>query len=235
MAERERDLEVLLGTEERFSPSSEFVAQANISDPAVYDEAEADFEAWWRRWADELDWFEPFETVLSWDAPWAKWFEEGRINASHNCLDRHVSAGRGDKVAYHWVGEDGATRDITYAELLDETKRFANVLKSLGVEAGDVVGIFMPMVPETPAAMLGCARIGATHNVVFGGFSVQSVKERMEVSDAKLLVTADANMRRGKPIPMKAQVDDILGDLPKLEHVVVVRRGGEETPMKEGR
>jgi acetyl-CoA synthetase len=234
MAE-EADLEVLLKEEERFEPPDEFVEQANFSDPAVYDEADQDFEAWWEGWAKELDWFEPWETVLEWDAPWAKWFQEGKLNASHNCLDRHVEAGRGDKVAYHWVGEDGATRDVTYAELLEMTKRFANAMKSLGVEKGDVVGIYMPMIPETPAAMLACARIGATHNVVFGGFSVEAVKERMEVSDAKLLVTANANLRRGKPIPMKEQVDAVLDDLPKMEHVVVVKRADTDTPMKDGR
>jgi acetyl-CoA synthetase len=231
----EVDLEVLLKEEERFAPPPEFAEQANISDPAVYDEAERDFEAWWERWAKELDWFEPWQTVLEWDAPWAKWFQEGKLNASHNCLDRHVENGRGDKVAYHWIGEDGETRDVTYAELLETTKRFANVMKSLGVEKGDVVGIYMPMIPETPAAMLACARIGATHNVVFGGFSVEAVKERMEVSDAKLLVTANANLRRGKPIPMKEQVDAVLDDLPKMEHVVVVKRADTETPMKDGR
>jgi acetyl-CoA synthetase len=177
----EADLEVLLKDEDRFEPPAEFVAQANFSDPAVYDEAERDFEAWWEGWAKELDWFEPWQTVVEWDPPFAKWFQEGTLNASHNCLDRHVEAGRGDKVAYHWVGEDGATRDVTYTELLDLTKRFANVMKSLGVGKGDVVGIYMPMIPETPAAMLACARIGATHNVVFGGFSVEAVKERMEV------------------------------------------------------
>ena len=234
MAE-ELDLEVLLKDEERFAPPPEFVEQANFSDPAVYDEAERDFEAWWERWAKELDWFEPWQTVLEWDAPWAKWFQEGKLNASHNCLDRHVDDGRGDKVAYHWIGEDGETRDVTYADLLDMTKRFANVLKSLGVEKGDVVGIYMPMIPETPAAMLACARIGATHNVVFGGFSVESVKERMETSDAKVLVTANANLRRGKPIPMKEQVDAVLGDLPKMEHVVVVKRADTDTPMEDGR
>ncbi len=231
----EPDLEVLLKDEDRFPPPPEFVDQANFSDPAIYDEADADFEAWWERWAKELDWFEPWQTVLEWDAPWAKWFQEGKLNASHNCLDRHVDAGRGDKVAYHWVGEDGDTRDITYAELLEMTQRFANVMKSHGVAKGDVVGIYMPMIPETPAAMLACAPIGATHNVVFGGFSVESVKERMEVSDAKLLVTANANMRRGKPIPMKEQVDTVLDDLPKMEHVVVVRRADTDTPMKDGR
>ena len=231
----EPDLEVLLKDEERFAPPPDFVEQANFSDPAIYEEADADFEGWWERWAKELDWFEPWQTVLEWDAPWAKWFTEGKLNASHNCLDRHVEAGRGDKVAYHWIGEDGDTRDITYAELLEMTQRFANVMKSLGVEKGDVVGIYMPMIPETPAAMLACARIGATHNVVFGGFSVEAVRERMEVSDAKLLVTANANLRRGKPIPMKEQVDAVLDDLPKLEHVVVVKRADTETPMKDGR
>ena len=231
----EPDLEVLLKDEDRFEPPPDFVEQANFSDPAIYDEADSDFEAWWERWAKELDWFEPWQTVLEWDAPWAKWFQEGKLNASHNCLDRHVDAGRGDKVAYHWIGEDGDTRDVTYSELLDMTKRFANVMKSLGVEKGDVVGIYMPMIPETPAAMLACARIGATHNVVFGGFSVEAVKERMDVSDAKLLVTANANLRRGKPIPMKEQVDAVLDDLPKMEHVVVVKRADTETPMKDGR
>jgi acetyl-CoA synthetase len=233
--EVERDLEVLLKEEERFEPPEDFVKQANFSDPAIYDEAEKDFEAWWERWAKELDWFEPWQTVLEWNPPWAKWFQEGKLNVSHNCLDRHVDAGKGDKVAYHWVGEDGATRDVTYAEMLDMVKRFANVLKGLGVEKGDVVGIYMPMLPETPAAMLACSRIGATHNVVFGGFSVEAVRERMDVSDAKVLVTADATLRRGKPTPMKANVDEVLDQLPKLEHVVVVNRTDSDCPMQEGR
>jgi acetyl-CoA synthetase len=233
--EVERDLEVLLKEEDRFEPPEDFVKQANFSDPAVYDEAEKDFEAWWESWAKKLDWFEPWQTVLDWDPPWAKWFKEGKLNASHNCLDRHVDAGKGDKVAYHWVGEDGDTRDVSYSELLDMTKRFANALKDLGVEKGDVVGIYMPMLPETPAAMLACARIGATHNVVFGGFSVEAVRERMEVSSAKVLVTADATLRRGKPTPMKAGVDEVLGQLPDLEHVVVVKRTDEDCPMEDGR
>jgi acetyl-CoA synthetase len=231
----ERDLEVLLKEEDRFEPPEEFVKQANFSDPAIYDEAERDFEAWWERWAKELDWYEPWQTVLEWNPPWAKWFQEGKLNVSHNCLDRHVNAGKGDRVAYHWVGENGDTRAVTYGELLEMVKRFANVLKSLGVQRGDVVGIYMPMLPETPAAMLACARIGATHNVVFGGFSVEAVRERMEVSDAKVLVTADATLRRGKPTPMKANVDEVLGSLPKLEHVVVVNRTDSDCPMQEGR
>ena len=231
----DRDLEVLLEDGERFAPPEEFVAQANVTDPAVYDEANADFESYWERWAKELDWFEPWQNVLEWNPPWAKWFPEGRINASHNCLDRHVDAGRGDRVAFHWVGEDGETRDVTYAELLDMTKRFANVLKGLGVGKEDVVGIYMPMVPEAPAAMLACARIGAAHNVVFGGFSTESVRERMETSGAKVLVTANSSLRRGKPLPMKAGIDEIAGDLPELEHVVVVKRTDEHCEMTEGR
>jgi acetyl-CoA synthetase len=232
--EVEPDLDVLLKTEDEFPPPEDFVEQANASDPSIYDEGE-DYEAWWAKWAKELDWFEDFETVLEWDPPWAKWFKEGKLNVSHNCLDRHVDAGSGDKVAYHWIGEDDERRDVTYAELLEMTQRFANVLKDLGVEKGDVVGIYMPMIPETPAAMLACARIGATHNVVFGGFSAESVKERMEVSDAKVLVTANTSLRRGKPMPMKTSVDEVIDKLPKLEHMVVVRRTDDDCPMKEGR
>jgi acetyl-CoA synthetase len=235
MATQERDLEVLLKTEDRFPPPPEFAAQANASDPAIYDEAERDLEAWWEKWAGELEWFEPWQTVLEWNPPWAKWFKEGKLNVSHNCLDRHVAAGKGDKVAYHWIGEDDTRRDVTYGELLEMTGRFANVLKDLGVGKGDVVGIYMPMIPETPAAMLACARIGATHNVVFGGFSVEAVRERMEVSDAKLLVTCNSSLRRGKPMPMKANLDEVVDKLPKLEHVVVVRRSDDDTPMQDGR
>ncbi|MEA2483448.1 MAG: acetyl-CoA synthetase [Thermoleophilaceae bacterium] len=236
MAEEvEPDLEVLLKTEDTFPPPDEFAQQANAGDPSIYDEADKDFEGWWERWAKELDWFEEWQTVLDWDPPWAKWFKEGKLNVSHNCLDRHVEAGKGDKVAYHWIGEDDERRDVTYAELLEMTQRFANGLKELGVEKGDVVGIYMPMIPETPAAMLACARIGATHNVVFGGFSAQSVKERMEVSDAKVLVTCNTSMRRGKPMPMKSNVDDVVGDLPKLQHVVVVKRTDDDCEMQDGR
>src|SRR4051794_37832585 len=234
MAAEERDLEVLLKTEDRFPPPEEFVSQANASDPSIYEEAE-DFEAWWAKWAKELDWFEDFQTVLEWNPPWAKWFKEGKLNVSHNCLDRQVAAGKGDKVAYHWIGEDDSRRDVSYAELLEMTQRFANVLKDLGVQKGDVVGIYMPMIPETPAAMLACARIGATHNVVFGGFSVEAVRERMEVSDAKVLVTCNTSMRRGKPMPMKSNLDEVVDDLPKLEKVVVVKRTDDDCEMKEGR
>src|SRR6478672_8008020 len=234
MSTQEKDLEVLLKTEDTFPPPDDFAKQANASDPSIYDEGE-DFENWWSGWAKKLDWFEDFSEVLEWNPPWAKWFQDGKLNVSHNCLDRHVEAGLGDKVAYHWIGEDDSRRDVTYAELLESTQRFANVLKDLGVGKGDVVGIYMPMIPETPAAMLACARIGATHNVVFGGFSVEAVRERMEVSEAKVLVTANSSLRRGKPLPMKANLDEVVDQLPKLEHVVVVRRTDDDCEMKDGR
>src|SRR3954470_2059900 len=152
--EERDDLEVLLREEETFPPPDDFAEQANASDPSIYDEAEKDFEGWWESWAKKLDWSEPWQTVLEWNPPWAKWFKEGKLNASHNCLDRHVQAGKGDKGAYHWIGEDDSRRDVSYAVLLEMTQRFANVLKDLGVQKGDVIGIYMPMIPETPAAML---------------------------------------------------------------------------------
>ncbi|HKG36057.1 MAG TPA: acetate--CoA ligase [Solirubrobacterales bacterium] len=238
----EPELDVLLKTEQTLPPPEEFAAQANASDPEIYDRADADPETWWASWAQKLDWIEPWEEVLDWsEPPFAKWFAGGKLNVSANCLDRHVEAGRGDKVAFHWEAEnaddlgEGGRVSVTYSDLLDSTQRFANVLRDLGVGRGDVVGIFMPMLPETIAAMLACARIGAIHNVVFGGFSVESVRERMDVSDAKLLVTADATLRRGEPVPMKAKIDEVLPSLPKLEHVVVVDRCGTNPPMTGGR
>jgi acetyl-CoA synthetase len=237
-AERTRrpELDVLLRTEQTFPPPPEFAAQANASDPETYERADADPETWWASWAEKLEWTKPWSQVLDWsDPPFAKWFVGGTLNASANCLDRHVAAGQGDRVAFYWEGEDATRREITYADLLAETQRFANALRSLGVGKGDVVGIFMPMVPEAVVAMLACARIGAIHNVVFGGFSAEAVKERMAFSDAKLLVTADATLRRGEPVPMKPSVDEILGELPKMEHVVVVDRCNTDPPMTEGR
>jgi acetyl-CoA synthetase len=224
-------------TEEVFAPPEDFVASSEFSDPSVYERAEADPEGWWESWAQKLKWQEPWHQVLDWDAPWAKWFVGGKLNVSENCLDRHVEMGNGEKVAYHWIGEDGATKAITYAHLLEETSRIANALKSLGVAPGDVVGIYLPMIPEAPAAMLACARIGAVHNVVFGGFSAEAVGERMDTSNAKVLITADATLRRGKPLPMKAALDEVLETLPHVEHVLVCNRtdGAIDTPMTEGR
>ncbi len=222
--------------QELFEPPAEFSRQALISDESIYDEAAADPQAWWAKQAEALDWFEPWDEVLDEsNAPFYKWFVGGKLNASYNCLDRHVEAGRGDRVAFHWRGEGGEERDVTYAELLRDTKRLANVLKERGIEPGDVVGIFLPMIPEVAVAMLACARIGAPHNVVFGGFSPDSVKERMEFSDAKALITVDQARRKGKSADIKSAVDEFLGDVPSIETVVVVRHTGAEVDMTEGR
>jgi acetyl-CoA synthetase len=233
---RGSELDVLLHTEQTFAPPPEFAAQANASDPEIYERADSEPETWWASWAEKLEWMKPWDRVLDWSGPpFAKWFVGGTLNASANCLDRHVKAGNGGRTAFFWEGEDASRREVSYADLLDETQRFANALRGLGVGKGDVVGIYMPMVPEAVISMLACARIGAIHNVVFGGFSAESVKERMAFSDAKLLITADATLRRGEPVPMKPSVDEILGALPKMEHVVVVDRCRTAPPMTEGR
>ncbi len=200
-------------------------------------EAAADPEAWWLRQATELlDWAqEPSEGLDDSNPPFYKWFADGKLNASANCLDRHVEAGRGERVAFHWRGEEGEERDITYAELLADTQRFANALKDVGVGTGDIVGIYLPMIPEVVVAMLACARIGAPHNVVFGGFSAEAVRERMEFSEAKALVTVDGARRKGKTAPIKQQVDEQMDDLETLETIVVVRHTGIDCPMREGR
>jgi acetyl-CoA synthetase len=222
-------------TVERFEPQ-EFRETAQVTGEWIYDEASTDELGFWAQQARELHWDTPFTTVLDdSDPPFYKWFTDGRLNVSYNCLDRHVEAGRGEKVAYHWVGEEGETRDITYAQLLAEVQRFANGLKALGVGKGDVVGIFLPMVPEVVVAMLACARIGAVHNVVFGGFSPASVRERMEVSTAKALVTADGARRKGRTAAVKASVDAAIGNLESLRHIVVVRVTGAQVPMMDGR
>ncbi len=232
----ERELEELLGVE-KFEPSAEFRERANWSDPAVYEQAAADPEGWWLRQATELlDWeTEPTKGLNDADPPFYKWFEDGRLNASANCLDRHVAAGNGERVAYHWRGEEGEERDVTYADLHRDVQRFANALTDLGVGKGDVVGIYLPMIPEVVVAMLACARIGAPHNVVFGGFSAESVRERMEFSQAKALVTVDGARRKGKTAPIKPAVDEQMGGLGSLETIVVVRHTGIECPMTAGR
>jgi acetyl-CoA synthetase len=219
----EAHLEELLDVE-RFDPPADFAADATITGVPQDD----DWQQAWAQRAEDLHWFSRWDTVLD-DAnpPFYKWFTGGRINASYNCLDRHVEAGTGERVAFHWRGEEGEERDITYAELLRDVQRFANVLKDRGVEAGDVVGIYLPMIPEVVVAMLACARIGAPHNVVFGGFSAESVAERMEFSDAKLLVTVDGARRKGKTAPIKEQVDGCMPDLP----CIVVRHTGIDAPM----
>ena len=221
---------------ERFEPPSSFREKALLNDPAVYAQAAADPQAWWAKQAEQLAWFKPWDRVLDdSNPPFYKWFEGGTINASYNCLDRHVEAGRGERIALHWAGEEGERRDITYAELLAEVKRFASALKDQGVRKGDVVGIYLPMIPEVVVAMLACARIGAPHNVVFGGFSAEAVRERMEFSEAKALITVDGAARKGKTAPVKDRVDEVMGDLATLETIVVVRSKGTPCQMKQGR
>ncbi|HWD11300.1 MAG TPA: acetate--CoA ligase [Solirubrobacteraceae bacterium] len=234
-SELDEELASLLDVE-RFEPPSEFRASALLSDPAVYEQAAADPQGWWTAQAEQLDWFQRWTRVLDDDdPPFYKWFTGGTLNVSYNCLDRHVIAGRGDRVAFHWRGEDGEERDITYAELLAQVEGFASALKGLGVAKGDVVGIYLPMIPEVVVAMLACARIGAPHNVVFGGFSAEAVRERMEFSDAKVLITVDGAARKGKTAAVKDRVDEVMGDLERLEKIVVVRSKGVDCQMLEGR
>jgi acetyl-CoA synthetase len=231
----EQELERMLEIE-RFPPPDEFPAHALLQDPSVYDEAARDPQGWWAKQAEALAWFERWDTVLDdSNPPFYKWFVGGKLNASYNCLDRHVEAGRGERVAYHWRGEEGEERDVTYADLYRDVQRFANALKDLGIKPGDVVGIYLPMIPEVVVAMLACARIGAPHNVVFGGFSAESVRERMEFSEAKALITVDGARRKGKTAPIKQQVDEHMGELETLEHIIVVRHTGIDVSMREGR
>ncbi len=233
--ELDRELAELLEIES-FEPPPEFREHALLSDPAVYEEAARDPRGWWAGQAERLHWFEPWETVLDdSNPPFYKWFVGGRLNASYNCLDRHVLEGRGERVAFHWHGEAGEQREITYAELLAEVQRLANALKDLGVRRGDVVGIYLPMIPEVVVSMLACARIGAPHNVVFGGFSAEAVRERMEFSEATLLITVDGAARKGKTAPVKDRVDEVMGDLSTLQRIVVVRSKGVPCQMQEGR
>lgn len=217
-----------------FPPSDHFQANAIIADRSLYEEAEADRLGFWARQARELvTWFDDFETVLEWDLPFAKWFVGGKLNVSYNCLDRHVEAGQGDKVAFYWEGEPGDTRTITYNELFEEVSKFANVLKDLGVEKGDRVCIYMPMILELPVAMLACSRIGAPHSIVFGGFSADSLSDRIDDASAKVLITADGGYRRGDHFPLKDTADASVSATSTIESVVVVRRTGQDVEWNE--
>ncbi len=219
-----------------FPPSDAFKKDTLVASPFLYDEANEDFEGFWaRQAADLLDWDEDWHTILEWDLPFAKWFVGGKLNVCHNAVDRHVAAGRGGTVAYHWEGEPGDKRTITYADLHADVQRFANVLKSLGVAKGDRVCIYMPMIPELPVAMLACARIGAPHSVVFGGFSPDSLIDRINDAECKVVITADGGFRRGAPSMLKPNVDTAVASTPSVEHVVVVRRVDEAVEMVEGR
>jgi acetyl-CoA synthetase len=235
MAEVDRNIAALLSEERVFEPPERFTSKAVVQDPSIYERAEADPEGFWAEQADRLTWFRRWETVMEWTPPWVKWFTGGRLNASYNCLDRHVEAGGGDKVAYYWEGEPGEERTITYRDLLEEVSRFANALRSLGVTKGDRVAIYLGMIPELPVAMLACARIGAAHSVVFGGFSAESLRDRINDAGAKVLITADGGYRRGAIVPLKANADEALKECPSIEHCVTVRRTGGEHAFVEGR
>ena len=236
MSDQHDAIDDLLLEQRRFPPSEAFKKNAHVVGTHLYDEAAEDYETFWARQASELvQWFEPWHTVCEWNLPFSKWFDGGTLNVSYNCLDRHVLAGRGDKVAFYFEGEPGDTRIVTYAELLDEVQKFANVLKNLGVGKGDRVNIYLPMIPEAAVSMLACARIGAAHSVVFGGFSSQALADRINDAQAKVLITADGGWRRGEVFPLKPQADEALASTPTITDVVVVKRGDNPVDMKNGR
>src|SRR5512140_3891017 len=225
------EIEALFAEQREFAPPPAFAANANASSE-LYERAEQDVEAFWAAEARQrISWSRPWETVLEWDLPYARWFVGGQLNAAFNCVDRHVERGIGSKVAYYWEGEPGDTRTLTYADLQREVNRCANALAALGVKAGDRVGIYMPMIPELPIAMLACARIGAPHTVVFGGFSAEALSDRINDCGAKVLVTADGGWRRGKKVGLKHHADEALADTPSIEAVIVVDRFGDGVHM----
>ena len=229
-------IETLLNEQRRFPPPDTFTAHAHVRDITPYERARRDPEGYWADWAKQLEWSRPWDRVLEWKPPHAKWFLGGKLNASVNCLDRHVRAGKSGRVALIWEGEPpGEVRRITYGELHADVNRFGNVLKGLGVKRGDRVAIYLPMVPEVAVAMLACARIGAVHTVVFGGFSAESLQDRINDAGAKVLITADGGYRRGAIVPLKQNADDALAATPTIEHVVVLRRTGQTVSFKTGR
>lgn len=235
------DIEVLLEENRKFPPPDSFRLQANARDPEIYSRAAADYERFWADEARSLHWFRPWDRVLDWQPPRARWFTGGKLNVSYNCVDRHIGTPRRNKAALIWEGEPGDRRTLTYWDLYCEVRKFANVLKGLGVQRGDRVGIYLPMIPEAAIAMLACARIGAIHSVVFGGFSPESLRDRMNDAAAKVVITADGGYRRGQVIPLKRNTDKALEQVPSVRHVVVVQRRpgsmGDESfaEMQEGR
>ena len=237
MVQNTGGIDALLQEERSFPPPADFAAKANMADPDIYAKAAADPESFWAGLAEGLDWYQKWDTVLDWSGdPFAKWFIGGKLNVSYNCIDRHVKNGRRNKAAIVWEGEPGDWKVYTYGDLLREVCQFANGLKSLGIGKGDRVTIYLPMTPELPIAMLACARIGAPHSVVFGGFSAESLRDRINDSASKLLITADGGWRRGGVIPLKQNADDSLDGAPSVEKVVVLRRTGTaDDKMVDGR
>ena len=231
------ELSDLLREDRAFPPPAEFRARAVVRDVGIYVEAERDPEAFWARFAAELEWSTPWTQVLDWQPPHAKWFLGGTLNASVNCVDRHARGPRRNKAAIIWEGEPGDSRTLTYHDLYREVSQCANVLKSLGVRKGDRVAIYLPLIPELAISMLACARIGAVHSVVFGGFSAESLRDRINDQQARLLITADGGYRRGQIVPLKQVADEALQDAPSIQHVLVVQRGGTTMPVhiQEGR
>ena len=235
------DIDVLLQENRRFPPSEKFRREALLSDPSIYEAAAHNPEGYWAKQAESLHWFQKWKRVLDWDPPRAKWFVGGKINISYNCIDRHIETPRRNKAALIWEGEPGDRRTLTYWDLYVEVQKFANVLTKLGVRRGDRVAIYMPLVPEAAIAMLACTRIGAIHSVVFGGFSPESLRDRINDASAKVLITADGGYRRGQIVPLKRNSDRALEECPSIEHVIVVQRrpgsAGDEAfaSMREGR
>ncbi len=228
-------IDALLDERRTYAPSQDFREKAVVREESIYRRASADPDGFWAEIASELDWFVAWNRVLEWKEPDAKWFEGGKLNASYNCLDRHIRGARRNKAALIWVGEPGDRRTLTYWDLYREVNKFANALRKLGVAKGDRVAIYMPMIPELPIAMLACARIGAVHNVVFGGFSAEALRDRINDAQAKVLLTADGGWRRGQIVPLKHDADEALQATPTIEHVVVVKRGDFAVHMHEGR
>jgi acetyl-CoA synthetase len=228
-------LSALLQEGRTFPPPPEFAKHALVTDAHVYDDAERDWTGFWAKQALALDWHREWDEILDWQLPFAKWFVGGKLNVAENCLDRHVRAGHGGQVAFHWEGEPGDSRAVTYQELLEETCRVANLLRELGIKKGDRIAIYMGMVPETVAAMLACARIGAAHSVVFGGFTAQSLKDRINDAHARVLITADGAWRRGSVVALKEIADEAIAETPSIEHVLVLRRTESACTMQDGR
>jgi acetyl-CoA synthetase len=227
-------IEALSQESRRFRPPAEFARQANAQ-PGIYQQAERDYLSFWAEWARKLEWSKPFSQILDWNEPFARWFYDGELNVSVNCLDRHVRAGKGEKIAYYYEGEPGDRWTITYKQLLDDVCRFANALRKLGIKKGDRVAIYMPMITELPVAMLACARIGAPHSVIFGGFSPDAIVDRVNDAQCVALITADHGWRRGKKIPLKYNCDVAMEQTPSIKHCIVAKRTEDSVFMHERR